>query len=661
MTALATREQSWRDRVGAAPQDRDAFTWDLPATTPAGPSDGWTLPDPVPQPPQWFSARQTIAGIALLLIAIVHLININNWPLFFDDEGTYVAEAWAVYTRGDLAHYTYWYDHPPGGWLQLAALLAPLDLLGAEASVLTGRGVMVLYTVVSAALLLKLCRNLDLRFPVALTAMLLWGFCPLVIFEARQVMLDNMAMAWLLGAFVCATSRQQYLSRHLLAGVCFAAAILTKETTVVLAPALLYALWSSSYRATRSFSVVASSVTTLLLVAVYPLYGLLKSELFSGRGHVAIQDAIVFQLVERAGSGNVWDEGSVAHDTVRSWLFYDQTLLLTGLACGVLCLVLRQLRVVGLSLLILVAVALRPGGYLPLMYVISLLPFAAAAVAGVGQYLLDLASRIQVRRLPVGRVVGLATAVVLLAGTGAQWATKNSDALSDRPNDPYYAALSYVQQNLDPDAPILVDDSYWNPLVEAGWNSDGWHGPIWYFKLDLDPVAREAELPEGWKEVEYILVNDVMVQNFDGLSKLPQLSEGYRHSHVLQQWGVGQERVQLRKINAAMVPYETVGEAAEAKLGEPPIIADPATGQAPVKPKTSFADGQWTVGRDIAPGTYRATSDSRKCYWAKIVDLAQEETGASLYGREGRMSVRITAKDEAFLTTRCGTWTRAEG
>lgn len=661
MTITALRPPE-TETLGAPAQPQEAFSWQLPALPPApAAADGWTLPGLVPQTRQWFTPRQTIVGVAVLLIVLVHLVNINNWPLFFDDEGTYVAEAWAVFARGELAPYTYWYDHPPGGWLQLAAVLAPLDALGVNATVLTGRYVMVLYTAVSAALLFKLSRNLGLRFPAAVIAMLLWGFCPLVVFEARQVMLDNMATAWLLGAFTCATSRRQYLSRHLLAGLCFAVAILTKETTAVLAPALLYALWTHSYKATRWFSVVSSVVTTLLLVAVYPLYGLLKSELVSGPGHVSIQDAIAFQLKDRTGSGSVWDPTSVASDTVRSWLFYDQTLLLAGFAAGVACLALRHLRVAGLSLLILAAVALRPGGYLPLMYVISVLPFAAAAVAGVGQWLFDKLSRLRLLGLPVGRVVALAVAAALLMGTGAQWATKNSDALLNRPNDPYYAALHYVQQNLDPRTRILVDDSYWNPLVDAGWNSDGWHGAIWYFKLDLDPVAREKELAQGWKDVDYILVNDVMVQNFDGLTKLPQLSEGYRHSYVVQQWGSGQDRVQLRKINKAMVPYRTVGEAAKAKPGVPPVIADPNTGEPPVKVRSSFSDGQWSVGRDISPGTYRATSASSKCYWAKITDVHGEKTGASQYGKKGRLSAKVTAKDQAFLTTRCGTWTKVGG
>ena len=313
---------------------------------------------------------------------------------------------------------------------------------------------------------------------------------------------------------------------------------------------------------------------------------------------------------------------------------------------------------IGFSLLILGVVALRPGGYLPLMYVIAVLPFAAVAVAGVGQWLFDQLARIRVGRAQAGRVVASVLALAAVVSVGTQWATKNADALTDRPNDSYYQALHYVEENLDRSSPILVDDSYWNPLVDAGWSSDGWHGAIWYFKLDLDPVARESDLQNGWKDIDYILVNDVMVQNFDGLSKLPQLSDAYMHSHVLKQWGSGQNQVQLRRINERMVPFGSVGEAAKAKPGVPPVIAPEPGQEATVKIRNSFSNGQWTVGKDITPGTYQTKSTSRKCYWAKISDLVKETTSKSQYGRTGRLTVKITNKDEAFLTTRCGTWTK---
>jgi hypothetical protein len=56
----------------------------------------WAFAEPEPQSPPrraltWrqIASRQIMAGLAVLFIALVHVVNINNWPLFFDDEGTY--------------------------------------------------------------------------------------------------------------------------------------------------------------------------------------------------------------------------------------------------------------------------------------------------------------------------------------------------------------------------------------------------------------------------------------------------------------------------------------------------------------------------------------------------------------------------------------------
>ena len=65
-------------------------------------------------------------------------------------------------------------------------------------------------------------------------------------------------------------------------------------------------------------------------------------------------------------------------------------------------------------------------------------------------------------------MVASVLALAAVVSVGTQWASKNADALTDRPNDSYYQALHYVEENLDRRSPILVDDSYWNPLVDAG-------------------------------------------------------------------------------------------------------------------------------------------------------------------------------------------------
>ena len=63
-----------------------------------------------------------LCGALLVAILVVQGWNIADYPTLSDDEGTYLAQAWAVQQGRGLAHYTYWYDHPPLGWIQIALL-----------------------------------------------------------------------------------------------------------------------------------------------------------------------------------------------------------------------------------------------------------------------------------------------------------------------------------------------------------------------------------------------------------------------------------------------------------------------------------------------------------------------------------------------------------
>ncbi len=95
-------------RGSTRPGAPGGFTWVLPEPVPKKrpvPNQNWVLADRIPPGRVWFTARQTMVGAAVLFVCFAHLFNITNWPVFFDDEGTYVAQAWSVYTRGQLAHY----------------------------------------------------------------------------------------------------------------------------------------------------------------------------------------------------------------------------------------------------------------------------------------------------------------------------------------------------------------------------------------------------------------------------------------------------------------------------------------------------------------------------------------------------------------------------
>lgn len=76
------------------------------------------------------------------------------------------------------------------------------------------------------------------------------------------------------------------------------------------------------------------------------------------------------------------------------------------------------------------------------------------------------------------------------------------------------------------------------------------------------------------------------------------------------------------------------------------------------KSKTSFGDGEYIIGTDIEPGTYKNSGNSG-CYYARlsgfggvldeVLDNNNTDTSAI---------VTIAAGDKGFQATRCGTWTK---
>src|ERR1051326_8811032 len=61
-----------------------------------------------------------LIALLLLIVVIVQGINMFYFPYYEQDEGTYMSQAWAVVHMGRLAYYTYFYDHSPLGWIQIA-------------------------------------------------------------------------------------------------------------------------------------------------------------------------------------------------------------------------------------------------------------------------------------------------------------------------------------------------------------------------------------------------------------------------------------------------------------------------------------------------------------------------------------------------------------
>ncbi|MFI7494450.1 hypothetical protein ACH9D2_06990 [Kocuria sp. M4R2S49] len=84
---------------------------------------------------------------------------------------------------------------------------------------------------------------------------------------------------------------------------------------------------------------------------------------------------------------------------------------------------------------------------------------------------------------------------------------------------------------------------------------------------------------------------------------------------------------------------------------------DAVSGTEQKKAENTIREGTWTVGVDIAPGTYRSTDDvGSSCYWAILTSGTNgDDIIANDIPGGGRPTVTL-AEGQDFETKRCGTW-----
>ncbi|MGW3325249.1 ArnT family glycosyltransferase [Streptomyces virginiae] len=497
-----------------------------------------------------------LCGALLLVIVLVQGWNITNFPTLSDDEGTYLAQAWAVQQGDGLAHYTYWYDHPPLGWIQVAGLTYLPSLFVPDwMTVAPMRFSMLAVSAASSVLLYVLARRLWLPRWAAGLAMALFGLSPLSVVLQREIFLDNLAVMWMLLAFCLAASPSRHLWHHFGSGLAAATAVLTKETMLVVLPALLVTMWRHSHRDTRKFAVTGAITACALIGLSYPLYALLNGELLPGSGHVSLIDGITYQM-GREGSGFILTPGSGSNSVFRSWLYYDTVLPLGGLAGAVLLLATvrrsvtaRALAGPALAAVILAAVAMRPTGYLPAMYVIQALPFLALVLAGGAAGIThavlrrrrgpgERRSRVWARWALLGVLAASAAVYVL-----PRWYDGNRTALTVDANAPYRQAAAWLGSEVaDPAVTrVLLDDALWLDAVHHGFEPG--LGAIWFYKADLDPAVTRT-LPRGWQDIDYVVSSPTVRRD---AVNLPNVKAALEHSAVVAVFGSGEDRIEIRR------------------------------------------------------------------------------------------------------------------
>lgn len=253
-----------------------------------------------------------LAALSVVIVsAVLHAVNLFSFPYYQTDEGTYVAQAWAILRRGELAHDTYWYDHAPFGWIQVAAwTVVSQGFYTFGTPIDSGRVLMVVLHCWSTYLVFQIARTVSRSVLTAALASLLFGVSAYGIYYHRRVLLDNITTPWMLLSILMIVRAPLALSRVWISAVALGVSILSKELTVFLVPVLGAFVCMRAARSQRLFATLTWLFIVSALVSTYPLMALLKSEMFPAgtplggqEEHVSLIESLRYQAARGRDAG----------------------------------------------------------------------------------------------------------------------------------------------------------------------------------------------------------------------------------------------------------------------------------------------------------------------------------------------------------------------
>jgi hypothetical protein len=481
----------------------------------------------------------------LITVGLASGWNLQGWPgRVNDDEGTYVAEAWAMLVPHHISNYTYWYDHPFLGWAQIAGWIWLTDGFHRYSSaVMAGREFMWVVNLVSCAMLYLIARRIHLRRGIAAVVVLLFGLSPLAVFFHRLVFLDNIAVVWMLAALALASSPRRSMAAAMGSGMCFAVAALSKETIALLLPTAVWTLWQHTDRRTRVWNLGVVSVTFVFIVLSYPLFAALRGELFPGKGHVSLLWSLSWQLLDRTGSGSILNLHSGTHGLALLWTGLDPWLLAGGVVLLPIGFAIRRLRPIAFALGLQVALLLR-GGYVPYMYVTAMLPFCSLLIGGIadswwqplraewnGRHTVSRSER-PPPSAAAGHLSVLAGFAVFTVFVAPAWWTALSQQAKVNGAASELAATAWVERHVPKGAVVVVDDYMWTDMEMDGKAAT----PLSIWKVNGDPWVTRHIVPKGYKSISYIVL---MPQSTNTLATMPTLKTALMHSKAVKNFGDG--------------------------------------------------------------------------------------------------------------------------
>lgn len=491
--------------------------------------------------PGWFEAIAValVLGITLVLQAL----NMFNFPAYTPQEGNIMSNSWAI-LHGMITPYTYTYDQPPVGWVQIAGWI---QLTGGLASfgnaINSGRVLMLLMAGASSIFLYLIASRLSGSRSAALLATIIYSLSPLSLLYRREILLNNVGVFWLLLSLCLITTGKSRLPTYLMAAIAMGIAILSKGTLIIFVPATLYIIWLFATPFQRKFSLLIFLYVTMAVASAYVLLALLKGELLPS-GLLPWDTTTHLSLITTLIQG--WQTPHSGSQFITTWNVWMQTDMLL-LAAGTIATFLNilggtvnrfQLGTAFFS--VTFGIYLLFGNVNDPSIIVPLLPFLALNIVMA----LNIPLRWIARKIgfDLGRAALLFTLVGILITSGLQQATplqaKNSA-------DPQRQAMIWVRNNVPRDATIVTNSYMYSDLRESGGMGVGSGQPFnhaqIYSNASLDPAIYNQEWKGNWQNINFIVVDPTMLQEIHTSTDYTLLNEAIHHGSLRTQFGSSQD------------------------------------------------------------------------------------------------------------------------
>lgn len=477
-----------------------------------------------------------ILAVVVTIVAFVHAIGMRHFPLWLEDPGTYLSQAYSVMDRGSLSPYSFFYDHAPGGWIQIALYAWLTNGFNRYESTWDfGSEIMLVAKIVTSILMYCLARRMNVSSPFAAFAVLCFGLCPLNIASTRLLYLDNFAMAWALAAFLLAANPRHSLRAAAGASFCFSIAALSKETILVALPAFIWMMIQNSHSRNRVKAIVVSAAASAVIF-MYPLMALLKGEFFISEDRNGLLKTAMWQLKNRRPSGAIIgtdpntgkfgiDTSTDTYDMFVFWFEKDWFVFAAGSVATIIALIFwKEWRPIA-AVPALASVVFFTNSYVPFMHSLMLMPWFCLLFAVALDKTLSGVKNDKHRVLGGAVVAALVMSVML-----PFWAGELRYAMTSSEPSPLRLAREWVRDNVPRDKVLVVHDAIWTDFVVRDNFKE--ENVVMAFKVDTDPaVCRRV------RKVDYIVLPEFYYGDGNNSGKYASLVEAKANAVPMAKFG----------------------------------------------------------------------------------------------------------------------------